>query len=189
MGTRAKIYSDEFEEGLRLTYEHAQELIKTAEILEKIGKESSANFLALHAKEELGRALLILDDIKSEKPFISEKRWEEKLTDHKHKLRRSNMAFIEAIGYKESGVSITTSIDFDKIKWKTDGETSKELANFDMKKRDQSLYVDYKAIGGKRQWITPLKPLGFTKATGNIEYTNIISDIVKEQALLQGIKL
>lgn len=189
MGSRAEIYREEFEEGLRLSYEHAQELLKSAEILKHKGKESSAKFLSIHAREELGRGLLILDDIESGKPWISEKRWETKLKDHKHKLRRAQMAAIERLGYKTSDVSISPLGEDPQIKWKTDGETSKEMANYDMEKRDDSLYVDHRPVGGQRRWVSPLNPVGLDSAESSIGYSKTILEILQKNALAQGIKL
>jgi len=197
MGSRAEIYKEEFEQGLRLSFEHAQELIDTADMLEKQGKESSATFLALHAREELGRALLILDDVKANKPWISEKRWNDKLKDHKHKLRRVHMAYIETTGYKETPTLIGVEtlpkaidrLEKGEFKWGTDGETSKKMANYDMDERDDSLYVDHKSVGGRRQWVSPLKPVGISNARANIDQTKFISDIVRREASKQGITL
>lgn len=188
MGSRAEIYKEEFEQGLRLSFEHAQELIDTADMLEKKGKESSATFLALHAREELGRALLILDDVKANKPWISEKRWNDKLKDHKHKLRRAHMAYIETTGFKTSPVMIDYG-EKREIKWATDGETSKDMAKYDMDERDDSLYVDHRLVGGRRQWVSPLNPVYILGARANIDQTKFISDIVKKEASRQGITL
>ena len=189
MSSRIEIYKDDFEEGLRLSYEHAQELLESAEFLLIKGNESASKFLSIHAREELGRGLLILDDIVSGKPGISEKRWEDKLKDHQHKLRRAQMAAIKELKYKTTDVSISPQDEETKIKWKTNGETSKEMAKYDKESRDGSLYVDHLLVGGKRKWVSPLNPIGLTTAENSIEYSKIISDVLQKQALAQGISL
>jgi len=187
---RIEVYSVEFEEGLRMSYDHALQLIDSANFLEAHGKHNSAKFLALHSREELGRALLILDDIKSGKPGISEARYEDKLCDHKHKLRRIHLAVVRAIGYKEGEVTISNGKNKGFGKVVPDGEVIKNFANYDMENRDRSLYVEHALIGGKRKWISPLNPVGFTRDAGSdIEYSKLCCDIVKGEAKKQGIIL
>lgn len=190
MGSRIEIYREEFEEGLHLSYEHAQALLESADLLKEQGKESAAIFLSIHAREELGRGLLILDDIESGKPGISEKRWEDKLKKHKHKLRRAQRAAIEEIGYKTTDVvGINPQGKDPQIHWKTDGETSEEMASYDMEERDSSLYVDHRLVGGHRTWVSPLHPVGLDSAENSIEYTKLISDVLKKKAQAKGIIL
>jgi len=189
MGSRIEIYKEEFEEGLRLSYEHALELLESAELLKEKGKESAAKFLSIHAREELGRGLLILDDIEAGKGGISEKRWDDKLKDHLHKLRRAQMAAIEGLHYKESEVSISPLGEEPTVTWKTDGETSDEMVRFDMEERNGSLYVDHRLVGGQRKWVSPLYPVELTTAEASIEYTWLISEVLKKKAQAQGISL
>lgn len=189
MGSRIEIYRDDFEEGLRLSYEHAQELLESAELLKENGKESASKFLSIHAREELGRGLLILDDIESEKMGISEKRWKDKLKKHKHKLRRAQMAAIKELDYKTSDVRISPRGEDTQIKWKTEGETSKEMADYDMDERDYSLYVDHRLVGGHRKWVSPLEPVGLASAESSIEYTKLISYVLQKKARALGIIL
>jgi AbiV family abortive infection protein len=181
---------DEFEEGVRLSYEHAVQLLESAEILETEGKISESRFLALHAREELGRAMLLLDDIESGKPYVSYKRYEAKLTNHKHKLRRIHAAVIKATGYKEGPVTITSGLPKGPKKWVPDGDVMRQFAEYDMEQRDRSLYVEYDVVGGGRQWVTPLKPVGFSKASrADIDYSKFCCSVVKEEAKKIGIAL
>ncbi len=187
-GTLAKIMRDEFEEGVRLSYEHAVQLLQSAEILEAEGKISSAIFLALHAREELGRAMLLLDDIASGKPFVSYKRYESKLTDHKHKLRRIHAAVNDAIGYKEGPVTITQGDNTEPEKWVPDGDVIRLMAEYDMEERDRSLYVGYGLVRGGREWTTPLKPIGFSKdAKTDINHSHLCRVVIEAEAKKNGI--
>jgi hypothetical protein len=53
MGSRIEIYSEDFEEGLRLSYEYAQELLESAELLKEHGKESASKFLSINVRYQV----------------------------------------------------------------------------------------------------------------------------------------
>ncbi len=139
---RAEIYSEEFVEGARLSYVHAKHLIESAEILRDNGKHSPARVLAIHAAEELGKGVMLLDGIVHGKPWITEKRWEEKYCDHAHKLRRAHLAIQEnVVKITEWEPTITLGGSEPPKKVITEGEQMKRYAKYDVEKKFRSQYV------------------------------------------------
>lgn len=188
MGVRAEVYARDFEQGVRLSYEHAVQLLENADMLMTKGRNNSAKFLSLHAREELGRALFLIDDIKRGRPWVSEKRWKSKLTKHEPKLRRFHMAVIEATGYKEGEVTITYGEPTAPTKFVLEGEVIKRFADDDMKNRDRALYVDYGGFYGLLQWISPIDPMP-SDANIYVGYSRFCCEVVKAEAEKQGINL
>ena len=154
----AKIYSEEFANGVILSYENAQNLIESAEILLVQGEHSPAIFLALHAMEELGKSAMLLDEIGQKRSFITDSRWDEEYCDHAHKLRRVHLAIqknVYSVTEWEVGGSGPKKVV-------TEGEQMKRCAEYDVEDKFSSLYVDYGVVGGSRQWTSPLLPTGFS---------------------------
>ncbi len=188
MGERAEVYARDFERGVRLSYEHAVHLLDSAGMMLAKGRNNSAKFLALHAREELGRALFLMDDIKRGRPWVSEKRWESKLTKHGPKLRRFHMAVNEAVGYREGPVTITWGEPTAPTKYVLEGEVIKRFAEDDMRDRDRTLYVDYGEFHGSLQWISPIEPMP-TDASLYVGYSWYGCEVVKTESSKQGIDL
>lgn len=159
---RAEIYSAEFEEGVRRCYEYAKELIESAEILRDQGKHSPARALAIQAEEELGKAAMLLDEIAQNKPWITERRWDDKYRDHEHKARRAHLAVQKnVVKVTEWEPSIHAYGSEPSKKVVTEGDQMKRYAKEDIERKFRSLYVDHGLIGGLRRWISPLDPNGF----------------------------
>jgi len=145
---RAEIYAEEFEEGVRLSYEFTTYLIECAEILQAKGRHSPARALAIHAEEELGKALMLLDEIRDLRPWITENRWEDEYRDHEHKARRARL------GIQKNIVKITewkTRIGPGTPKVVTEGEQMKRYAEYDIERKYRSLYVDHDLVHGRRE--------------------------------------
>jgi len=188
---RAEIYSAEFEEGVRLSYGHAKYLIESAEILRDQGKHSPARVLAIHAAEELGKAAMLLDEIVQAKPWITEKRWNEKYRDHEHKLRRAHL-IVQKNVVKVTEWETTMTLDGSEPTRKvvTEGEQMKQYAEYDVDRKFRSLYVDHDLMRGSRQWISPLAPGGlYVDSKVEIRFAELVQRAVQIEAERHGINL
>jgi len=177
-----------FEEGLRLSYEHAVQLLENAEILMAQSRYNSAKFLALHAREELGRAFFLLDDIERGSSGVSYKRWESKLTQHGPKLRRYHMAVNEYTGYRGGKVTITFGEPETPTEFELEGEVIRKFAEDDIESRDRTLYVDYRAVGGLRQWTSPINTTLYD-AQIDVGHSKFGCSVLKDRAAQLGIIL
>jgi len=186
----AKIYSDDFEKGVVLSYEHAEQLVESAEILRDQGKHSPAIFLALHAMEELGKSAMLLDEIGQKRPWITDGRWEDKYRDHAHKLRRAHLAIQKNVySVTEWEVAITLGGSGSK-KVVSEGDQMKRYAKYDVETKFGRLYVDHGAVGGQRQWTSPLAPTGFgTDANVEIDLAKAGMRAIQLEAEKHGITL
>jgi AbiV family abortive infection protein len=183
-----KFMADEFEEGVRLSYEHAVQLIENAEILMAQSRYNSAKFLALHAREELGRAFFLLDDIERKRSGVSYTRWENKLTQHGPKLRRYHMAVNEFIGYREGKVTITWGEPESPTEFELEGEVIRKFAEYDIESRERSLYVDYRAVRGLRQWASPIK-ISLYDVRMDVNHSKFGCTVLKDKAVKLGVTL
>jgi AbiV family abortive infection protein len=183
-----KFLADEFEEGVRLSYEHAVQLIENAEILMERSRYSSARFLALHAREELGRAFFLLDDIERSSPGVSYTRWSNKLASHGPKMRRYHMAVNEFTGYRETPVTITWGEPESLTEFELDGEVIKRFASWDMESRDRVLYVDYRAVRGLRQWASPINTTLYD-AQMDVGHSKLGCVVLEDRAKKLGVTL
>ncbi len=176
------IRRSEFEEGIRKAYRNAVDFIECAEILRDQKKLNAAVALAIHAREELGKAIKLLDEIDRGSPRITEEKWEKKYTDHKSKLVAANIAVQKYTGYKR--------FEWDGRKWKTKGEgdAAKEFADFDLEHRERSYYVDYDFRGGKG-WQTPLERDTLTTPDDFIKIARIVKTIVEKKCECREITL
>ena len=186
----AKIYADDFEKGVVLSYEHAGDLIESAEILRDQGKHSPATFLALHAMEELGKSAMLLDEIGQKRPWITDSRWDEKYCDHAHKLRRAHLAIQKNVySITEWEVAITLGGSGSK-KVVSEGEQMKGYAEYHVETKFGRLYVDHGVVRGQRQWTSPLAPTAFsTDAKAEIDLAKAGMRAIQLEAEKHGITL
>lgn len=145
----------ELDEGIKLSIENAERLIKDAKILYDNGCYSSASFLAIVALEEEGKASLLLKRLLVHKD-IPKKQWDDRseFKNHKRKL----IAAQEAISkYRKLRIKVGSK------RWKQVHLT--DLAKFFLEQKDDCLYVDWDfktrrtQITGK--WKSPLKDVVF----------------------------
>jgi len=102
---------------------------------------------------------MLLDEIGNGKPFITEKRWEDKYRDHEHKARRARL------GIQKNITKVTeweVSVGPGTPKVITEGEQMKRYAEYDIERKYRSMYVDHGLFRGQRQWLSPLKSTGFS---------------------------
>jgi AbiV family abortive infection protein len=144
----------ELEEGINLSIENAERLIKDAEILYENNRYSSASYLSIVALEEEGKASILLSKL-LEHTDISKKYWNEKIASgrsHRKKL----IAVQETIS------------NYGKLKMKAGEERWKQvhltdLAEIFLKHKDDSLYVDWDFETRKTQitgkWKSPLRDM------------------------------
>jgi len=143
------ILRSEFEEGVRKAVHNAINFIECATMLKEKGNSNASVALAIQAQEELGKALLLLDEIENGKEKITQKRWEKKYTDHKAKLNRANLALQKAIGYKR--------FQWDGRRWRSigEGDVAREFTDIDLKHKERCYYVDFDF--DRRMWLDPLE--------------------------------
>jgi len=171
----------EYEEGVQKAYHNAVDFLESAEIL-KNQKPNASTALAIHAREELGKAIKLIDEINRGTDKITEDRWNEKYSEHKSKLRAANIELQRKIGYK--------SFERDGKKWKTQGEgdVANDFTDYDLENKERSYYVDYDFEGGKG-WNTPLERDTLASPDVFISIASTVKIIVEEKCIQMGIML
>ena len=145
----------ELEEGIKLSIENAERLIRDAEILCESYRCPSASYLAIVALEEEGKALMLLRNLLNNKD-ITFKQWKKgKFTNH-----------IKKINAVEEMISRRTR----KLRMKIGEERWKQvqpalLARYLRRNKDDYLYVDWDFETRKTQitdkWKSPSKNVVF----------------------------
>src|SRR4030043_454493 len=79
------IPNSELREGIRLSIENAERLIKDAEILYDNNRHTSASYLSITALEEEGKAIILLNRLLAGKDVTKED-WEESMLHHQPKI-------------------------------------------------------------------------------------------------------
>lgn len=127
-----QLTEEQFERGDNECYLNARRLIEDAELLGEQGRYRTGYIVALHASEELGKALLLDIAITDTNTQETRDGWWEAFTDHKHKQGTALLAWVlinQREEYEKNWNDIHRRID----------DAMKRLFDF----RNHVMYVDF----------------------------------------------
>lgn len=143
------IPNSELKEGIRLSIENAERLVKDAEILYDNNRHMSASYLSITALEEEGKAIILLSRLLALKDITKED-WKENMLHHQPKI----IAVQETI----SKYRIVSLIVKHGQKRRVDPA---DFAKFLLKSKGRYIYVDWDFVTRRTQindkWESPSK--------------------------------